>query len=299
MADRPRVVICDVAPRDGLQNDATILTPGVRARLVQRLSAAGVPRVEVVSFVHPARVPAMAGAEEVVALTDGVACERAGLVLNERGFERLCTTTLKRVNIGVAATETFGRRNQNAGIEEAVSTACAIRDRAVTRGIVVTSYVMVAFGCPFEGAVDPGFVVDLATRLAGGGASEIVVADTIGIASPRQVGRMVAAVTEALGKPIGVHLHNTRNAGYANAYAALEAGASLLDASLGGVGGCPFAPGATGNIATEDLVGMLERDGCETGIDLDRLVASARELEGLVGHRLEGALYRLDEGVQL
>ena len=278
------VTICDVGPRDGLQNEAATFEARVRAERVNRLAAAGLPRIEAASLVRPDRVPQMAGAEEVVAAIDraeGVGY--SGLVLNEHGYERLLATPLDRVNCTLAATETFNRRNGNASLDEALARVVAILGRS-ERPTTVT--ISVAFGCPFEGRVDPGAVADLAARLAQD-ADEVVLADTIGVATPRQVRGLVERV-----RPTGVHLHNTRNTGFANAYAALEAGVRLFDASVGGLGGCPFAPRATGNIATEDLVYLLEGDGVQTGIDLDALARVSEWLEGLLGRVLPGQVYR-------
>jgi isopropylmalate/homocitrate/citramalate synthase len=286
------VVVCEVGPRDGLQNEDRRLDPPTRAELVNRLAAAGVPRIEVVSFVNPARVPQMAGAEEVVAGIErrgGVVY--AGLVLNERGYARLAATELDEAHFAFAATETLNRRNQNASPEESVESARAIVARAHADRIRATVTIGVSFGCPFEGPVDPRDVLRYAEDVAAAGPDAIVFADTVGVAVPRQVKEMVRAALE-LGPPVGVHLHNTRNTGFANAYAALEAGASLLDASVGGIGGCPFAPRATGNICTEDLVYMLRGEGVETGIDLDALISVADWLEGVLGRQLPGLLYR-------
>jgi isopropylmalate/homocitrate/citramalate synthase len=277
------VTICDVGPRDGLQNEPDVLSPAVRAELVNRLAATGLRRVEAVSFVRDDLVPQMAGAEEVVAAIErreGV--EYSGLVLNERGYERLAATPLDRVNCTLAATETFNRRNGNAGLEDALERVRAIVERSDRPTTVTLSC---AWGCPFEGAVDPGVVRDLAVRLDA--ADEVVLADTIGVATPRRVRELVESV-----RPAGVHLHNTRSTGFANAYAALEAGVSLFDASVGGIGGCPFAPRATGNVATEDLVYMLEGDGVETGIDLDALIRVAKWLAERLGRVLPGQVYR-------
>jgi isopropylmalate/homocitrate/citramalate synthase len=284
--------ICDVGPRDGLQNEQQHVEPQTRAELVNRLAAAGVPRIEAVSFVNPARVPQMAGAEEVVAgiaRSEGVVY--AGLVLNERGYDRLAGTELDEVHFAFASTETFNRRNQNASPEESLDVAATIIERAHADGIRATVTIGTSFGCPFEGAVDPARIIGFAERLATDGADEIVLADTVGVGVPRQVKELVSKVV-GLGPPVGVHLHNTRNTGYANAYTALEAGATVLDASIGGIGGCPFAPRATGNIATEDLVYMLHGDGVETGIDLDALISVAEWLEGQLGRQLPGQVYR-------
>jgi hydroxymethylglutaryl-CoA lyase/(R)-citramalyl-CoA lyase len=286
------VTICDVGPRDGLQNEEQRLDPEKRAELVNRLAAAGLRRIEVVSFVNPARVPQMDGAEEVVAgidRRDDVVY--AGLALNEKGYDRLAATGLEEVHFAFASTNTFNRRNQNASPDESVDAAARIIERAHADGIRATVTIGAAFGCPFEGAVDPGRVLELAARVAAAGADEIVFADTVGVGVPRQVKRLVSeAAKHAL--PIGVHLHNTRNTGLANAYAALEAGATVLDASVGGIGGCPFAPRATGNIATEDLVYLLHGEGTDTGIDLDELITVAEWLEAELGRQLPGQVYR-------
>jgi hydroxymethylglutaryl-CoA lyase/(R)-citramalyl-CoA lyase len=286
------VTVCDVAPRDGLQNEPETLAPEVRAELVNRLAGAGLPRIETVSFVNPARVPQMAGAEEVVEAIDrepGVVY--AGLALNERGYDRLLATGLDEVHYAFASTETFNQRNQNASVEESLQAAERIVERAHADGVRATVTIGASFGCPFEGAVDPGRVLEMAGRLASAGSDEIVFADTIGVAVPRQVRHLVGEGLQ-LGAPIGVHLHNTRNTGIANAFAAVEAGATVLDASVGGIGGCPFAPKATGNICTEDLVYLLHGEGVETGIDLDALIGIAEWLEGVLGRQLPGQVYR-------
>jgi hydroxymethylglutaryl-CoA lyase len=280
-----RVVVCDVGPRDGLQNEPDVLPPAARARLVSRLAAAGLPRVEAVSFVRDDVVPQMAGAEEVVAAAERGRAELSGLVLNERGYERFAAAGLDRLNCTLAATDTFNRRNANASLEEAVARVQAVL--ALADGPTLAT-ISCAFGCPFEGEVDPGVVAELCERLD---ADELVLADTIGVATPRRVRRLVERVS-ILGKPVGFHGHNTRNTGYAAAWAALDGGATLLDASVGGLGGCPFSPQATGNVATEDLVWQLERDGVETGVDVDALVEVARRLEDELGRRLEGQLHR-------
>jgi (R)-citramalyl-CoA lyase len=286
------MTICDVGPRDGLQNEDKHLDPETRAELVNRLAGAGLPRIEVASFVNPARVPQMAGAEEVVAgINRRPGVVYAGLALNERGYERLVEAGLDEVHLAFASTETFNRRNQNASPEESVEVVAGIVDRAHADGIRATATIGVAFGCPFEGAVDPSRILGFAERLAEGGADEIVLADTVGVAVPRQVKQLVGEASK-LGPPVGVHLHNTRNTGLANAYAALEAGATVLDASVGGIGGCPFAPRATGNICTEDLVYMLHGERVETGIDLEALIEVAEWLEVVLGRQLPGQVYR-------
>ncbi len=277
-----RLTLCDVGPRDGLQNEPETLEPATRAELVNRLAAAGLPRVEAVSFVRPDRVPQMTGAEEVAAgieRRDGT--EYSGLVLNEQGYERFRECGLDRVNVTLGATEEFNRRNANATLDEAVARVERILGAASEPATVTLS---VAFGCPFEGRVDPGRVAELAARFEG---TEVVLADTIGVAVPSEVRALVERSGAA-----GFHGHNTRNTGYANVLAAVEAGASVLDASVGGLGGCPYAPRASGNVATEDVVYLLEREGVETGVDLDALIAVAAWLEGIFGRRLEGQVYR-------
>ena len=286
------MTICDVGPRDGLQSDDVVLEPLVRAELVDRLSAVGLPRIETVSFVNAARVPQMAGAEEVVAAiapVEGVTY--AGLVLNERGYDRFATTSLTEAHFAFAVSDEFNQRNSGSSTEASVVAGERVVERAKADGIRVTVTFGTSFGCPFEGAIDPGRVLELASRFAAGGADELVFADTVGVGVPRQVRHLVAEGVK-LGLPIGVHLHNTRSTGYANALVALESGATVLDASVGGIGGCPFAPRATGNIATEDLVYLLHGEGIETGIDLDRLVEVAVWLEGRLGRPLEGQVYK-------
>jgi hydroxymethylglutaryl-CoA lyase/(R)-citramalyl-CoA lyase len=279
-----RVTLCDVGPRDGLQNDPDVLPVETRAELIDRLAAAGLPRIEAVSFVRSDRVPQMADAEDVVARVqrrEGV--ELSGLILNERGWERFAAAELDRVNVTFAATETFNLRNGNVTLAEAVERAEAIL--AAAEGTPATVTISCSYGCPFEGRVDPGVVAELAGRFAG--RSEVVLADTIGVATPSVVRALVEQA-----RADGFHGHNTRNTGYASCLAALEAGARVLDASVGGIGGCPFSPRATGNVATEDLVYLLEGEGVETGIDLAGLVGVSQWLEGVLGRTLEGYVYR-------
>jgi isopropylmalate/homocitrate/citramalate synthase len=279
-----QVLLCDVGPRDGLQNEPEVLPSGTRAELVDRLVAAGLRRIEAVSFVRADRVPQMADAEDVIERVgrhEGV--ELAGLVLNERGWERFAAAGLDRVNVTFAATETFNLRNGNATLAEAIARAEAILGTAGETPATVT--ISCSFGCPFEGRVDPGVVSELAARFLD--RAEVVLADTIGVATPSAVGALVEQTRAA-----GFHGHNTRNTGYANCLAALEAGAHVLDASVGGLGGCPFSPRATGNVATEDLVYLLDGEGIETGIDLDALVGVSRWLEEVLGRTLEGYVHR-------
>jgi isopropylmalate/homocitrate/citramalate synthase len=282
-----QVTICDVGPRDGLQNEAETLAPETRAELVNRLAATGLRSIEAVSFVSAERVPQMAGAEEVVAgldRRDGVSY--SGLVLNEKGYERLAAAGLDGVHFTLAATDTFNRRNANRSVDESV----AELERIDTE-LPVSVSISVSFGCPFEGKVEPETVIRLAERCVAAGADEIVFADTIGVGVPRQVKQLLAEGAQLLTR-MGVHLHNTRNTGFANALAALEAGARVFESTVGGLGGCPFAPRATGNIATEDLVYLLHGEGVETGVDLDALIDVSAWLEGVLGRQLPGYLYR-------
>ncbi len=287
-----RVLIREVGPRDGLQNEPDVLSAELRAELVDRLVGAGARAVEIASFVDPRRVPQMADAEEVVTRigrAEGVVY--AGLALNERGYDRLVASGLDEVRFAFGATESFNQRNQNASVQESLETALRIVARAQTDGIRVVVTVSVAFGCPFEGRVDEGRVLELVAELAAARPDTLLLADTIGVGVPTQVRRLVSEAT-ALGIPVGGHFHNTRNTGYVNALAAVEAGATVLDASVGGLGGCPFAPRATGNIATEDLVYLLHGEGVETGLDLDALIAVSAWLEEVLGRSLEGHVYR-------
>lgn len=286
-----KITICDVGPRDGLQNEDKVLAPETRAELVTRLVDAGLQRVEAVSFVSPKWVPQMAQAEEVLERVGRPEATIAGLVLNERGYERASATPVGEVHFAFAVTETFNGRNSNSSVEDSMAVAERVTRLARADGKRATVTLAAAFGCPFEGDVDAGHVLELARRVSEFGVDEIVFADTIGVGSPGQV-RALVEPSLSFGPAVGLHLHNTRSTGYANAYVGIEAGASILDTSIGGLGGCPFAPRATGNIATEDLVYMLERDGIETGIDLDALIGVASWMEEVLGRELPGQVYR-------
>lgn len=272
------VTVCDVGPRDGLQNEAAVLEPAVRAGLCDRLAGAGVKKMEAASFVNPKLVPQMAGAEDVMAaLKRNPGTVYAGLVLNEKGYQRAAAAGVDEVHYAFSATDTFGRRNQNATTEEGLATALSLVRRARADRMPITVTISVAFGCPFEGPVAPKHVLELVEELMEAPPDEICMADTIGVGVPRQVTELVSG-SRGLGASVGAHFHNTRNTGYANALAALDAGAVSLDSSVGGAGGCPFAPKATGNIATEDLDYLLRGMGIETGIDLDALIDTSRWL---------------------
>ncbi|MBI1378337.1 MAG: hydroxymethylglutaryl-CoA lyase [Frankiales bacterium] len=277
------VQVVEVSARDGLQNDPAELSTAQKVELVRRTTAAGLRRQEVASFVSPTRVPRMADAEAVVAAladdADRDAAAYIGLVLNVRGFERAAATRLDEVNLVVAASDAFTERNQGMTTDAAVATVEQVAPLARAAGLVPTVTVSTSFGCPFSGEVPVDHLVALCERLAASGVEELALADTIGVAVPRDVVERVRRVRAATGDVrLRAHFHNTRNTGYANALAAFEEGVAVLDASLGGIGGCPFAPRATGNIATEDLVYLLERSGVRTGLDLDALIAAGEWL---------------------
>ena len=280
------IQIVEVGPRDGLQNEKAVLEPADRAAFIHQLEACGVTRIEAVSFVNPKRVPQMAGAEEIMAdLQPAAGHSRIGLVLNERGWDRALAAGVDEANVVVCATDGFGIRNQGASVAEQVAAMAAITSRKAAQGgppISVT--ISVAFGCPFDGEVSEDQVVAIVREAAALDVAEIALADTIGVADPWTVRRRVEAAAAVAGdKRLRLHFHDTRGTGLANAYAGVEAGVTVLDASCGGLGGCPFAPNATGNIATEDLVYMLERAGYDTGLDLDGLIAAGRWIGEKIG----------------
>jgi isopropylmalate/homocitrate/citramalate synthase len=280
--------VCDVGPRDGLQNESKVLPVGVRVELCERLASAGLKRIEAASFVNPKLVPQMAGAEEVMAAlprTAGTAY--AGLVLNEKGYERAATAGVDEVHYALAATDEFGLRNQNATVDQGVETALALVARSRADGRRITVTISVSFGCPFTGPVSAARVLKIVERLMAVPPDEVCLADTIGVGVPSQVRGLVRGARN-LGAQVGAHFHNTRNTGYANAVAALEEEVVSLDASVGGAGGCPFAPKATGNIATEDLVYLMHGLGVPTGIDLDSLIGTSHWLGGQLGKELPG-----------
>ena len=273
--------IVEVGPRDGLQSEPDVLATPLKLELISRLVDAGVRRVEVASFVNPKRVPQMADAEAVMAgLPKRPDVQYVGLVLNRRGFDRALGAGCTEIGMVTAATDTFAQRNQGASIEETIAAWEDIAPLARAAGIRAQVTISVSFGCPFEGEVVPARVIEIARRLAASKPVEIAIADTIGVAVPTQVTALVEQLLPALsGVPLRCHFHNTRNTAVANAYAAVMAGVHTLDSSVGGIGGCPFAPNATGNVATEDLLYMLSRSGFETGIDLGRLIETARWLQ--------------------
>ena len=294
------IQIVEVGPRDGLQNEKTVLEPAVRADFVQRLEEAGAKRIEAVSFVHPKYVPQMAGAEEVMAAlprTDGRS--RIGLVLNGKGYDRALGTAVDEVNVAMSVTDGFGLKNQGLSVDQQVQMLSEIvAGRANAEGAPgatprLSATLSCVWGCPFDGEVAVQQVGELVARIAALGVEEIALADTIGVGDPWSVTKKVEAARQAApNATLRLHFHDTRNTGLANAYAGVEAGVDVLDASVGGIGGCPFAPGATGNIATEDLVYMLERAGYSTGYDLDALIATARWIGGQIGKPNPSALSR-------
>ena len=289
-----RIEIVEVSPRDGLQNEPELLSTDTKLELINRAVAAGVRRLEVTSFVNPKRVPQMADAEEVMAglpARDDVTY--IGLVLNRRGFDRAAAAGCEEVNYALVASDAFSQRNQGTTIEQGIAVYDEIAAAAKDAGIRCSVTISAAFGCPFQGEVAPARVIELAEHCAAQPTAEIALADTIGVAVPSQVTELVGEVAErAGGIPLRCHFHNTRNTGIANAYAAVEAGVAALDASIGGIGGCPFAPAATGNIPTEDLVYMLNRMGVDTGVDTDGLIETASWLEAQLGRAVPAMLGR-------
>ncbi len=296
MGMTPRSIeFVEVGPRDGLQNEAVIVGTADKVTLIRRAIAAGARRIEVASFVNPKKVPQMADAEAVVqqlGRVDGVT--RIGLVLNERGAERALATGLDQLGAVAVASDEFGARNQGQTSAESVAVAMRIIAMAQAAGITAQVTIATAFGCPFTGAVDPARVVAMARELAAAGPVEIALADTIGVAVPAEVSALVSAVRQAVAPlPVRVHFHNTRGTGIANVWAAVEAGAGVVDGSIGGLGGCPFAPGAAGNVASEDVVYLLERSGVTTGLELARLVDTARWLGGVMGKEMPSMLAKV------
>jgi hydroxymethylglutaryl-CoA lyase len=279
------IEIVEVGPRDGLQNEDAILTTEQKLLLIDHLIDAGLRRIEAVSFAHPKYVPQMADAEAVmkgVRRVDGVSY--IGLVMNQRGWQRAADTGINEINIPVFATDTFNERNQGVTTFQSVDDVASIASAAHDVDIPVTATISAAWGCPFEGEVPADRLVEIARRLAASGVAEIALGDTIGVADPWSVTERVTAVREVTeGTPMRVHFHDTRNTGIANAYAAIEAGVSVLDASVGGIGGCPFAPAATGNIATDDLIYMLNRGRFDHGVSLETLMGVSREVEQDLG----------------
>ncbi len=289
------VTVVEVSPRDGLQNEAVHLSTDAKVALLQRLVDAGLRRIEAVSFAHPRLVPAMADAEALMERAPRVAgVSYAGLVLNRRGLDRALAAGVDEVNVVVCVSDTFSRKNQNTSTDEAVRAAADVVQGARGAGVFTTVTLATAFGCPFEGEIDPGRVAAVAREVSRSGPDELCLADTIGVGVPTQVRTLTDLAREQVeGDPaLRFHFHNTRNTGFANAAAAVEAGVTVLDASAGGIGGCPFAPAATGNIATDDLVYLLERMGHGTGVDLSTLMPTAGFLAEQLQHDVPALLPR-------
>lgn len=291
----PDVVICEVSPRDGLQNESVLLSTDDKVELVRRAVASGARRVEVTSFVHPQRVPQMADADAVMAAVPRDADVRlAGLVMNRRGLDRAVASGVDEVNVVVVATDTFCQRNQGTTTAQACDLAAELVSEARGHGLFTTITVGAAFGCPFEGEVSPDRLAEVVTRVVQAQPDELALADTIGVAVPTDVTARVQLARELSPPelPLRLHLHDTRHTGVANAAAAVLAGVTVLDASIGGTGGCPFAPNATGNVATEDLAYLFERMGLSTGLHLPTLTEAVDWLEHRLDKRLPGALLR-------
>ena len=288
------IEIVEVGARDGLQNEADILPTATKVELITRAIASGIKRIETVSFVNPARVPQMADAEAVMAaLPDSDTVTYIGLVLNMRGAHRALETKVHQLGAVAIASDSFGIRNQGQTSRDSVAIASEIIGLAKAKGRSGQVTISAAFGCPFEGKVSPDHVVAMARELAKAGPCEIALADTIGVAVPAQVQDLISRVSAVTGNiPLRAHFHNTRNTGLANAWAAYQAGVTTLDSSLGGLGGCPFAPNATGNIPTEDLVYLLERSGVSTGLDLDQLIETGHWLTRIMNRPLSAMVTR-------
>jgi hydroxymethylglutaryl-CoA lyase len=280
-----RIEIVEVGPRDGLQNEKVVLDVPQKLEFIQKLEDCGARRIETVSFVNPKRVPQMAGAEEIAAaLPRTPDRSRIGLVLNMKGWERLIATNCDEANVVVCASDGFGMANQGSTTAEQIQVLADIMAVRRPQDPPVSVSISVAFGCPFDGEVALERVVDVVRAAGELSVPEIALADTIGVADPWTVRKRIEAARKAApNAKLRMHFHDTRNTGLANAYASVEAGVDILDASCGGLGGCPFAPNATGNIGTEDLVYMLERGGFTTDYDLGKLIETAQWMSGLLG----------------
>jgi len=294
-----RVTVVEVGPRDGLQNEGRLLSREDRLAFCRALLAAGLPVVEVGAFVSPRWVPQMAGSAEVLQelLADPPGARLPVLVPNRKGFDRAMEAGASAIAVFTAASESFNLKNVNATIEESFERFGTFLPEARARGLWVRGYVSTAFGCPYEGVVDPGRVVDVARRLLDAGCQQVSIGDTIGVAVPSQVAELLGRLVEVMpAEALAVHLHDTRGTALANVLASLQAGIRVVDASAGGLGGCPYAPGASGNLATEDLVYMLHGMGFETGVLLPRLLRASRLIEARLGRRLPSRYLRACAG---
>jgi len=288
-----RVSIVEVGPRDGLQSEPEILPTASKARFIELAIDAGLRRLEVASFVHPKRVPQMADAEDLIAaLPDVDGVSYVGLLMNERGLDRALDTKVHEIGMVVVASDTYNQKNQGVPTQDSIDAWLAIGRRAKENGKVANVMISSAFGCPYEGEIAPERVVDIARQVMEAGPAELGIADSIGVAVPAQITELVGMLRAAIGDDIALrfHLHNTRNTGLANAQAAVDAGAVSIDASIGGIGGCPFAPAATGNIPTDDLLYLLSRSGIETGVSLTKIIEASRWLEAELGRGVPAML---------
>lgn len=294
MPSNRAVEIVEVGPRDGLQSETVFLATASKVEFIRRAIDAGLKRIEVASFVNPSKVPQMADAEAVLgALPAPRSLFYVGLVLNRKGFERAALAGCNEIGMAVMASDTFNRRNQGVSTEDSIAAWLDIAAAAKAAGIRAQVTISTAFGCPYEGEIPVARVLEVVRRVAAAEPYEIALADTIGVGVPAQVGELLGRMSEVVpGIRLRCHFHNTRNTGLANAYAAVQAGVAALDASLGGIGGCPFAPAATGNIPTEDLVYMLHRCGYETGVSLDAAIAASSWLQQQLGRPVPGMLVK-------
>jgi len=286
------VSIVEVGPRDGLQSEPEVLPTSSKVRFIELAIDAGIRRLEVASFVHPKKVPQMADAEALLELLpDRDDVSYIGLIMNERGLDRALETQVDEIGMVVVASDTYNQKNQGVPTARSVEAWRSIAKRARGNGLRANVMISAAFGCPYEGEVSVDRIVDLARQVVEAGPAELGIADSIGVAVPAQVSDVLGRVRDAVGDlPLRCHFHNTRNTGLANAQAAVESGVALLDASIGGIGGCPFAPAATGNIPTDDLVYMLDRSGVETGVSLEKIIAASRWLEDELGRGVPAML---------
>lgn len=287
-----KIQIVEVGPRDGLQSEPEILPTDSKVTFIEKAIEAGIRRLEVASFVHPKLVPQMADAEALIEkLPQRDDVSYIGLIMNERGLDRALSTAIHEIGMVVVASDTYNRKNQNVGTDESVAAWKTIGARAKENGLRANVMISSAFGCPYEGKVEVERVVDLAKQVVEAEPAELGIADSIGVAVPGQVTELLGRVREVIGDlPLRCHFHNTRNTGLANAHAAVEAGVTYLDASIGGIGGCPFAPAATGNVPTDDLLYMLDRSGIETGVSLEKIMDISRWLEAELGRGVPALL---------
>lgn len=287
-----RITIVEVGPRDGLQSEPEILPTDSKVTFVEKAIDAGIRRLEVASFVHPKLVPQMADAEALIEkLPQRDDVSYIGLIMNERGLDRALTTKIHEIGMVVVASDTYNRKNQGVSTDESVAAWRSIGAKSKSAGLRANVMISSAFGCPYEGEVKVEHVVELAKQVVEAGPAELGIADSIGVAVPDQVAELLGRVKEVIGDiPLRCHFHNTRNTGLANAQAAIVAGVTYLDASIGGIGGCPFAPAATGNIPTDDLLYMLDRSGIKTGVSLDKIIDVSRWLEEELGRGVPALL---------